>query len=70
MNAANDYKDIIFLPHHVSYSRKHMSRHDRAAQFAPFAALIGFEKAIDKSAGAYTDKFNRFFSTTDEIFEA
>ena len=35
------YDDIINLPYHVSPTRKQMSMHDRAAQFAPFAALVG-----------------------------
>ena len=33
------YADIIDLPHHVSRNHPQMSMHDRAAQFAPFAAL-------------------------------
>ncbi|MBO4819012.1 MAG: hypothetical protein J5528_02630 [Firmicutes bacterium] len=45
----NKYEDIIMLPHHVSEKRHHMSNHDRAAQFAPFAALTGFEEEIDEA---------------------
>ena len=33
------YADIINLPHHVSKKHPQMSMHQRAAQFAPFAAL-------------------------------
>lgn len=33
------YEDIINLPHHVSKRHPQMSMHQRAAQFAPFAAL-------------------------------
>lgn len=44
------YEDIIRLPHHVSEKRAKMSIHDRAAQFAPFAALTGYEDAIDETA--------------------
>ncbi len=40
------YQDIINLPHHVSKERKHMSLYDRAAQFAPFAALTGFDDDV------------------------
>ena len=44
------YDDIINLPHHQSKERPHMSLHDRAAQFAPFAALTGHEDAIKETA--------------------
>ena len=40
------YDDIIDLPHHVSPTRRHMSDSERAAQFAPFAALTGYDAAI------------------------
>ncbi len=49
------YDDIINLPHHVSSSRPHMSAHDRAAQFSPFAALTGYEAAVSETA-RLTDK--------------
>lgn len=45
-----DYSDIINLPHHQSSARKRMSMLDRAAQFAPFAALTGYEAAIKETA--------------------
>ena len=44
--AAKVYADIIGLPHHVSENRPHMSIHDRAAQFAPFAALTGYDEMV------------------------
>ena len=44
------YDDIINLPHHQSTMRAHMSLHDRAAQFAPFAALTGHEEAVEETA--------------------
>ena len=44
------YDDIINLPHHVSATRPHMSMGDRAAQFAPFAALTGYEDAVRETA--------------------
>lgn len=46
----DDYSDIISLPHYQSQTRKHMSLHDRAAQFAPFAALTGFDGQISETA--------------------
>lgn len=39
MNHKHKYDDIIHLPHHVSEKRVPMPIADRAAQFAPFAAL-------------------------------
>lgn len=44
------YEDILHLPHHVSKERPHMSPLDRAAQFSPFAALVGYEDVIDETA--------------------
>ncbi len=44
------YNDIINLPHHVSETRPHMSMHDRAAQFSPFAALSGYDDAVKETA--------------------
>lgn len=45
----DNYDDIINLPHHVSTKHPQMSIEARAAQFAPFAALSGYDKAIDKT---------------------
>ncbi len=47
---SRDYSDIINLPHHVSDKRPHMSLYDRAAQFAPFAALTGHEEQIEQAS--------------------
>ena len=44
------YDDIINLPHHISPTRQRMSMHDRAAQFAPFAALVGYDEAVAETA--------------------
>lgn len=40
------YDDIINLPHHTSPTRPRMPMANRAAQFAPFAALTGYDEAI------------------------
>lgn len=44
------YEDIINLPHHVSKKHPQMSLYARSAQFAPFAALTGYEDAIKETA--------------------
>lgn len=51
----DNYQDIINLKHHVSKKRPQMPMSDRAAQFAPFAALTGYEENI-KEATRLTDK--------------
>ena len=47
---SNSYEDIINLPHYQSATRAHMSNHDRAAQFSPFAALTGYGDAVKETA--------------------
>ena len=54
MNNNNNYQDIINLPHYISKKRQQMPISDRAAQFAPFAALTGYEENI-KEATRLTD---------------
>ena len=49
------YDDILRLPHHVSASRKPMAITARAAQFAPFAALSGYDAEVQE-AGRLTDR--------------
>lgn len=52
MNPGDNHKygDIINLPHHTSAKRPHMSMLDRAAQFSPFAALTGYDAAVQETA--------------------
>ena len=49
------YEKIIDMPHHVSTKRAPMPRADRAAQFAPYSALSGYEEAVTETA-RITDK--------------
>ena len=42
------YEELLYLPHHVSDVHPRMAMIDRAAQFAPFAALTGYEEAVDE----------------------
>ena len=50
------YKEIINLPHKQSTKRPHMSLLDRAAQFAPFAALTGYDDAVKETARLTDEK--------------
>lgn len=49
------YEHILNIPYNKSTKRKQMSLNDRAAQFAPFAALTGYEESIAET-GRLTDK--------------
>ena len=53
---SNRYDDIINLPHHESKVYKRMPTINRAAQFAPFAALTGYEDAIEETGRITTDR--------------
>ena len=50
------YDDIIGLAHHVSRNRQAMPMRERAAQFAPFAALTGYGEAVAETARQTTPK--------------
>ena len=63
------YDDIMNLPHHQSKDRAHMSLHDRAAQFAPFAALSGHEEAIEETARLTDEKITLDETTIERINE-
>jgi hypothetical protein len=50
------YEDIIHLPRHVSPKRQPMPVRDRAAQFAPFSAMVGFNAAVKEVARLTEEK--------------
>jgi len=54
----NNYDDIINLPHHVSTRHQQMPISDRAAQFAPFAALTGYDDAVKETARLTTKRID------------
>ena len=54
MNKDN-YDDIISLAHYEPIRHPRMSTESRAAQFAPFAALTGYDAAVKETARS-TDK--------------
>ena len=46
----DNYEDIINLPHHTSKKHQRMSLEARSAQFAPFAALTGYDEVLIETA--------------------
>jgi hypothetical protein len=55
------YGDIIDHPHHVSEKYPRMSLQDRAAQFAPFAALVGYGEMIEEEAKEWEKRIEEDF---------
>ena len=55
MNAIEKYGDIINLGHPTSKKHPRMPVRDRAAQFAPFAALVGYDDAVEETARVTDD---------------
>lgn len=64
----DQYEDIINLPHHVSKTRPQMSEIERAAQFSPFAALTGYDAAIQET-GRLTDERIDFGEETKAMLD-
>ena len=59
------YDAILHLPHHVSKKHPPMPMADRAAQFAPFAALTGHRAALaetERRAADAAESENERFS--------
>lgn len=52
-----NYDDIINLHHHVSKRHPQMSLEARAAQFAAFAALTGYEDKIKETERIINEKY-------------
>lgn len=63
------YDDLLDLPHHVSVTHPHMSLYDRAAQFAPFKALTGYEDDVEETA-RLTDRRVELDADTIERLDA
>ena len=61
-----EYADIIDLPYRKNPARKHMSMEKRAAQFAPFAALSGYE-AMVKEEMRLTEKEHELSEYETEV---
>ena len=74
------YEDIVDLPHHVSRKHPQPTMADRAARFAPFAAITGYEEMVleearitddrieldENSKAALNEKLNMFLEFIDE----
>ena len=50
------YEDIVDLPHHVSRKHPQPTVADRAARFAPFAAITGYEEMVLEEARITDDR--------------
>ena len=50
MQYDHKYDDIIEMEHHISKKHPQMSLYARSAQFAPFAALTGYEENIKETS--------------------
>lgn len=64
----HNYDDIINMSPHRSATRPHMSLVDRGAQFSPFAALTGYDAAVEE-AGRLTDSKIELSDDTKEIID-
>ena len=74
------YEDIVDLPHHVSRKHPQPTMADRAARFAPFAAITGYEEMVleearvtdvriemdESSKAALNEKLNMILEFIDE----
>lgn len=62
-----DYSDIINLPRPISKTRPHMDKKSRAAQFAPYAALVGHRDIITGEEQVASAKTNIDHEITIEL---
>ena len=58
MKYDRQYDDIINLTNHISQKHPQMSLYARSAQFAPFAALTGYEDAIKQTSRETSEKID------------
>ena len=61
------YADIIGLPHWESPKHPRMSMAERAAQFSPYAALVGYGDMVQEGMKQTEEELSGlFFSCTDD----
>lgn len=65
----NKYEDIINLPHYEPKYHPRMSIDKRAGQFAPFAALTGYDEEIEETARLTTRKHILDEESVDKLNE-
>ena len=53
------YNDIMHLPHPTFTNHPPMPMEKRAAQFSPFAAVVGHEEAILETAQEHTARLEK-----------
>lgn len=61
----HQYEDIINLPHPTSKKHPRMAAIDRAAQFSPFAALTGYEQALEVTKEQAIDRVENEVETEE-----
>lgn len=61
----SEYADIEDFKYEGAPPGRRMSLRDRAAQFAPFAALTGYSDAISEAESIESERFN---SKSDDDF--
>ena len=52
------YEDIVNLPPHISRNHPQPTMMERAARFAPFAAITGYEEMVLEEARVTVDRVN------------
>ncbi len=65
--STSKYADIIDVPYVKSVRHAHMAMEDRAAQFAPFAALTGHEDAAEQTAAAQLERME--YREVEEVWD-
>lgn len=68
MTDENPYADMLDLPHHQAADRPHMSMLSRAAQFSPYAALVGFDGVIAET-GRLTDSLTELSDEQKDLMD-
>lgn len=62
-----EFADIINMPRPEPKNHPRMPREKRAAQFAPFAALTGYEEVVKKTAKQHEDSVEVWEKGEDEL---